>query len=338
MKKYLYELTIDHRNNWYDQCVKFLLLGLSLIYKYVVQFIEYLYHKGFLKKRTLPKPVICVGNIVAGGTGKTPLVIYLVEYLLQQGLNPAILTRGYMSQNKMQSDEVMMMKQLLPNVPIYQNKNRYEAGMMALKERDIDIFIMDDGFQHWRLNRNMDIVLVDGRKPFANGYVLPRGLLREPANALSRADIVCYVGSLPSESLDAKQWCLIDIIPYRLIDGVNQEEINLDFLSGKTVVGFCGIGNPKKFWHTLKNLQCNIVEKKEFLDHHPYDQKDINCLLKIAKVNNVNLIVTTRKDAVKLVSFLDTMHDIRLLIVDVRVEILKGKKVLLSELNEKVGL
>jgi len=281
----------------------------------------------------LPAIVISIGNITLGGTGKTPAVIDLAMEARKRGLNPCILTRGYRGKAKetcfisrgegpllnaeQAGDEAYLMAEKLKGVPIIKGKDRYRAGRFALENDQLAItplphsklFILDDGFQHWKLHRDMDILLIDATNPFGNRKLFPEGIMREPFSALKRADIMVITKSdiAGQEKINAvtreirKYNHQAPVFtashrPVSLIDISGQTEA-LDSLKGKKIYAFAGIANPGYFHATLKNLGAYIDGTEKFRDHHFYTQKDLDIIEKEAAGLD---IVTTEKDLVKL--------------------------------------
>ena len=216
------------------------------------------------------------------------------------------------------SDEARLLQQSSPDVPILVGKNRIQNAKQALKEYPIDVFVLDDGFQHWKLERDLDIVVIDCLNPSGNGFLIPRGILREPLKSLARANIfVLTKTDWGQENLSLIKKKLHSINPDApVIETVHQPTALLDlcepsikesleFLKGKTVAAFCGIGQPDSFVRLLKSLGADIVVFKTFGDHHLYRQEDVLSLLNFCREKKVQTLVTTQKDAVKLTPFLN---------------------------------
>lgn len=330
--------------------------------------LEFIYYLGYSFKKSrslknqerLPHKVISVGNLTVGGTGKTPAVIAIAEEARKRGYLPCILTRGYKGKAKgpcfiskgkgpllsvdQAGDEASLMAERLRGIPIVKGKNRYEAGIFALRNLRSEIsnlksqilFILDDGFQHWRLYRDMDILLIDSVNPFGNNKLLPSGILREPLSEIKRADIIVltktpdlrgkmpllfsgYRSGIPARvnSDPADGPSLIDEIrkynPFAPIYCSEHEPVSLrtfsgkdlplNVLSGKAVLAFCGIGNPSSFKDTLLRMQAEVKEFIVFRDHHRYGSRDMERVRKIAGQCNAGWIVTTEKDIIRLKEF-----------------------------------
>jgi len=288
-----------------------------------------LLYTKFRKPGKLPVTTVCIGNITTGGTGKTPAVIALAEEAKKRGLRPCILTRGYKGTEKsvcfvtkggpplldpvQSGDEPYLMALLLKDVPIVMGRLRHEAGLFALQSLDPkpDIFILDDGFQHWALQRDIDIVLIDATNPFGNGKLLPEGILREPLSSLQRASFIIL-----SKADMAKDESIIDLkgrvkrinpdahiytsshAPSELTDSQGKSG-DIHALKGKKVYAISAIANPAYFHATIRSLGADIIEFKNFKDHYTYGQHDIDAIQKSAAGMD---IVTTEKDMVKLSS------------------------------------
>jgi tetraacyldisaccharide 4'-kinase len=333
--------------------------------------LEFLYYIGYsLKKfislrarKRLPSKVISIGNITVGGTGKTPAVIALAERAIECGYLPCILTRGYRGKAKdpchvstgngsalgaeEAGDEALLMATRLRSVPVVKGKNRYEAGLFALehvRKEVMDpekrtIFLLDDGFQHWRLFRDIDILLIDSTNPFGNGKLLPSGTLREPLREIGRADVIVLTKtkefssrlqgntftslsyrSCPTQGLSLLNTGLVHIIadvrrynpgaPIFFSEHVPSHvstlsgtRLPVEMLMGKDVFGFCGIGNPQQFRETIEHLSCRLKGFVSYRDHHRFTGKDVTKIVASAEKLGTDWIVTTEKDIMRLAVF-----------------------------------
>ncbi len=324
MRKYFYLLMTDQRNDPGARLFKVVLRWVSYFYGLLVLLAQKGYQSGLRRVHRLDRKVISVGNITWGGAGKTPGVILLAQWLWQKGYHPAILTRGYMprgqraSQRRGLSDEARLLEDHLKDIPVLVGKNRIETARRALQRFSIDVFILDDGFQHWRLARDLDIVLVDATNPFGNGFLLPRGILREPLSALSRAELFIITKSdLGEKNIPQIQKKIQEMNPlapvllarhlpvsFHRIDRGSQSIHDIDLLRGKTMLSFCSIADPDSFELTLKNLGGRVIRNLAFLDHYLYTPVDLKKIFQNARDQKVDCLVTTQKDAVKLDSLL----------------------------------
>ncbi|MDP2166702.1 MAG: tetraacyldisaccharide 4'-kinase [Thermodesulfovibrionales bacterium] len=303
--------------------------------------IELLYYSGYrLKKafalrrqKTLPSWVISIGNITAGGTGKTPAAIAVAEEALKRGLNPCILTRGYKGKLKGPcfvsrgegpllsaedaGDEPVLMAEKLKGVPIVKAGDRYEGGIFAIKELNPQtpfVFILDDGFQHWSLKRNMDILLIDSRNPFEQRKLLPLGVLREPLSGMKRADIIVLtkvpeggsespaVKSLTAEIRKYNRSALVFLAGHRpsAVRKPSGEEVPIEELAGKDIYAFCGIGEPDSFRITLDSAGFRVKGFRAFSDHYRFKGRDIADIEAEARKCGAEWIMTTEKDIIRL--------------------------------------
>lgn len=254
-------------------------------------------------------PVISVGNLTVGGTGKTPCVEYVAKLLREQELQIALLSRGYGAEAG-RNDEAMVLEENLPDVPHLQGADRVELARTAIEELESECLILDDGFQHRRLGRDLDIVLIDASDPWSGGYLLPRGGLREPRSRLSRAGLILLTRvdqavDLPKLRAEVAKYApgkpVAESVhrPVELVNGTESRPAG--DLAGKTVGAFCGLGNPAAFRRTLTDLGATVAEWKEYPDHHPYSRADVDELTRWAGTLPVGAcIVTTQKDWVKL--------------------------------------
>lgn len=266
------------------------------------------------KPRRVNAPVISVGNLTTGGTGKTPVVALVVQILQQQNRIPGIISRGYRSVDGQANDEKRVLERLCPGVPHEQNASRYEAARKLISTTDIDTIVMDDGYQHRQLHRELDIVLIDATNPFGYDHLLPRGLLREPLTALKRADVVLVTRSdMVTESvLTSIEERVRKIVP-RLTDRIGRVEFRpsglidghghrhtLEELRDQPVMLFSGIGNPGAFADTCRKAGLSIEATQWFPDHHNYTNEDISEIRERAASRGINRVVTTVKDLVKI--------------------------------------
>lgn len=257
-------------------------------------------------------PVVSVGNLTVGGTGKTPMVEWLARYLRGQGIRVAILSRGYKAGADGRNDEALELELALPDVPHLQNPDRVASAAVAVEELGMQMLVLDDGFQHRRLARDLDIVLLDATEPFGVGGLLPRGTLREPAAGLARAGAVVLsraemltaderkaVRERASAFAPQAAWCEVEHRPTALVDSAGARQ-PLEAATGKRAVAFCGIGNPSGFRHTVAGLGLAAVAWEEFPDHHAYGREDVDRLAAVVTSQRAELLVCTRKDLVKL--------------------------------------
>ncbi len=315
------------------------LMGLSRCYGSVMKIRDRFFRNHPERSRSLPCMVISVGNLTVGGTGKTPMTVYLATMLKNSGYRVAIVSRGYggkasgtggivsdgekvLLDADMAGDEPCMMARQLHDVPVVVWSNRYQAGMLAIKKFSPRILLLDDGFQHRKLKRDLDILLLDANRPFGNGHLLPRGTLREPIAMIQRADILILTraGSfnpekpllekLSSNGLEAvaahTPLFLSSHSPYLhsiILPGDDKAGINpapspedLSILNGKPVFAFSGIAKNPDFRKSAATLGCRIAGYLEFSDHHPYHPSDFLKIVEAARKNNAEMIITTEKD------------------------------------------
>ena len=311
-----------------------LLIPFSWLYAMGVWIRNRFYALGVFGVQTLPCPVISVGNITVGGTGKTPAVIAIAEHLQKASLRVAILLRGYKREAregitvvsdgkevyasaKESGDEAYMMAECLSGVPIIVGRERYLAGQIALERFNVDVLLLDDAFQHRQLGRNVDILTVPVTHPFGNpAKLLPAGTLREPLSALRRADIILLTHADTAEiSVRAKE-AVKRLAPdalvlesihqplylYPLIREDSGDRQDVEMLEGRRLLAVCGIGNPDAFVGTLMRCAPASVELLAFPDHHVYVGADAQRIGAVFRETKADLIITTQKDAQKLMS------------------------------------
>ena len=341
---------------------------LSHIYR-ITGFIRMkLYETGILRTKRLPCPVICVGNITTGGTGKTPTVIALAR-LLQKGANPsvppftkggmggfdriAILTRGYKRKstepilavndgNKILStpqdagDEPYLIASALKGVPVIVGKDRYRSGQYAIERFGANLFILDDGYQHIRLHRDLNILLIDATNPLGNGHLLPKGILREPLSALRRANGMIISRANEGDAAGVERLIRsynrespVFYAYYRPVDiaDLRGHTLGLPYIKGTSLLLFSGIANPHSFRNSIANLGGVIKGELIFPDHHWYTEKDIEKIRLEAKRLSADAVITTEKDAVRLIdthTLTDIKNKLDILALQVEMEIDKG--------------
>jgi len=282
-----------------------LLWPLSLLYGAGVRARVWLYANGWLKQKRLNATVISVGNLTVGGTGKTPMVIWLAEKFLADGKRVAILSRGYRGANGT-SDEIELMKfRLQGRVSFGVGKNRFAEGLRLESRQSIDVFLLDDGFQHLQLARDLNILLMDASRPLAGEFLLPAGRLREPVAAMSRANVIIFTrAEMGSGTLDAI--AKLDRYPVfaastRLLGfrrfGGEVVPLSPDQIGAGPFFAFCGLGNPDAFFRDLGSWGLAICGQAIFPDHHLYTQQDFLEIMRAGKRAGANVFVTTEKDA-----------------------------------------
>lgn len=285
---------------------------LSKVYGLVVIVRSTAYRLGILRTHRVEVPVISIGNVTAGGTGKTPLVAWLAQSCRSRGVKACLLSRGYGAERGALNDEARVLAQLCPDVPHLQNPDRVRSARVAVAELKSQVLILDDGFQHRRLARDLDIVLVDATNPWGFGHLLPRGLLREPVAALRRAHAVVItrvdqvslheVRAIREVILSANPRAVVTeatFPPRQLVNAAGQT-CPIEHLRGKPLAAFSGIGNPRAFQRTLGQCGLAIAAHREFPDHHAYAQTDLDVLRHEAESAGAAAIVTTQKDLVKI--------------------------------------
>jgi len=257
--------------------------------------VRLLYKYGILKSYRPKCKVISVGNITLGGTGKTPLVIAIARHLRDSGKKVAILSRGYKGEKGSNtSDEIELFKRHLPDVPVFAGRDRVASAREAESGSSPQVILLDDGFQHWRIKRDLDIVTINGRNPFGNGYLIPRGILREPKPSLSRADLVVVTkgGRIPDEIRRVNGRAEIFSSTYAAADTAG--------IRGKKVAIACAIGDPSSFEDTVLSLGAQIVRKFIFMDHHAYSASDVERIASETAASGADTVMVTEKDMVKI--------------------------------------
>ncbi|MGB2689035.1 MAG: tetraacyldisaccharide 4'-kinase [Desulfobacterales bacterium] len=364
IKKKIERVITGDNKNGYGWFVPFLSMA-SKVYGGAVKLRRIFYKKAVLKSKRLPCPIISIGNITVGGTGKTPMTIYVAQVVKQLGYKVAIISRGYkgkaekgggiVSDGKMllmtpeiAGDEPYMMANRLKDVPVIVGKNRFKAGWLAIRKFDPDVIVLDDGFQHLKLQRDLDLVLLDYRKPFGNGHLLPRGVMREPASALLCANAIILTRSdtvndnetssspkklRPYERKKPVYRTFHHPFVYKIINGEkkifekNMQAAlrqNSDCIKGRTVFAFSGLADNHNFRQTVKSLKCNVSGYMEFPDHHSYSDRDLKDISAAAKRSMSECLITTEKDYVRIAHKIDWPGD--LFVIGIEIDFGADKK------------
>ena len=311
---------------WNKKSLAVFLAPFSWIYGLVIFLRNRLYKWRIYSIHKMNAKVISIGNITVGGTGKTPFVAFCAKLLQKSGYRVAVLTRGYGRKTrdpiivindghaginpKETGDEPALLADQLKCIPIAVGKNRIESGQSLHQSYGSEVLILDDGFQHRKLYRDLNIVLIDASNPLGNGYLLPAGPLREPLKNIRRADMIVLTRTDSCKNCDSiiqsiQNFTTVPIFtskhrPTKWITFPGQVSKNLDILKGKNVLAFSGIGNPDSFIKTLQDVGVSIADFVPFRDHYWYTPKDWDNLLIRAWQKNADAIVTTEKDAVRL--------------------------------------
>jgi tetraacyldisaccharide 4'-kinase len=317
--------------------LKFMLTAISIGYGGIVRLRQALYKKGLLPTKRLPCPVISIGNLTVGGTGKTPMTIYVAELIKHLGYGVAIISRGYKGEAEKiggvvcdgriicmgpdtAGDEPFMVAQRLKTVPVIVGQNRFKAGRLAIQEFKPDVLLLDDAFQHLRLHRDLDLVLLDSKEPLGNTYLFPRGTLRETASALSRGDAVILtrsdMGKPPFLGQIRKHFPRKPIFHsshtpyiYKIVTGNSPQSrdrltissrYDFDIFRNKRAFAFSGIASNDDFRRTIESFKCKLENFSEFPDHHQYSDKELDEILESATDLSVEFIFTTEKDYVRI--------------------------------------
>ena len=329
---------------------------LAFLYLVGLKIKETLYNLGILRLKTLPCKVISVGNLTAGGTGKTPVVEYVVKFLQSRQRKAAVLTRGYKRENKAALLEVKPESSPLEfgdeavylsretKVPVIVSVNRYKGGLFAMEKHGTEFCILDDGFQRrWSLYRNIELLVIDASNPFGNGSLLPKGILREPVKNVEAADIIMFTKTDDADNLaETKEiiskWndfaVLVETVyePKELYNVfAPAEKMALSEITGKKVFALSAIGNPKYFRKVISKLNPAGIGWLSFRDHHTYSNADIKLINE--KSFSADVIITTEKDAVKLAALDSSKFGKKLLALKIELKFLSGEKDLQDRIN-----
>lgn len=370
---YLYKLVHGEGNGILAGLLLAILRFSSLLYGIGVTLSLWLYQAGILKRHKLPCKVISLGNITVGGTGKTPTAQRLASIIRDMGYKVVILNRGYRAGWKGDvgvvsdgrktymsvaeaGDEAYLLAKKLPGVPVIIGKNRSVTGDYAVKRFGAEVIILDDGYQHWQLIRDFDIVLIDTLNVFGNNFLLPRGTMREPLTNLNRAH-ACLLTKVDQSTGNARDAirdtvakyneqalvvesihnprCFVEIEDW--YKGINYRSIELEGIRNRNVLPFSAIGNPSSFEQTITNLDATIIHSVRFPDHHDYTMAEMQEIMQKALDNGACALITTDKDAVKIPSeFIHSERPLPLYVLEIEVKFLDGYQELMELIKEKL--
>ncbi|MBO5168004.1 MAG: tetraacyldisaccharide 4'-kinase [Phascolarctobacterium sp.] len=359
--QYIYQIAYGPETPFYGWLILGFLRGCSYLYEFGVRLKLSVFKMGLQKRVKLPCCVISIGNITVGGTGKTPTAQKMADLIKRMGYRVVILNRGYRSHwdrdigvvsdgNKIfmtayeAGDEAYLMAKTLPGIPVVIGKNRAVTGKYAVEKLGAEVIIMDDGYQHWHLERDLDVVLVDTLNMFGNGCVLPRGMLREPLENLDRGDLFLLTKTDQSSILSRMQLRktiekynskapVVESVhhPKNFVEiadwykGITQNHMNLSELEGKNVMVFSAIGNPSSFEQTLSSIGLNIKEAVRYPDHHDYGMLEMQYISERASSQKAVAMITTSKDAVKIpTEFIYSAREIPLYILNMDIQVTDG--------------
>lgn len=333
MKQFIYSIMTDNRRGVLASAIKALLWVISCFYEVVVNLIRSV---RMSTAKRLPCKVVSIGNLTLGGTGKTPLVCMVAKFLKGRGHNPIVLIRGY------GDDEWKMLKDMLGDIPVIVGSDRVATGMEACNKFNADTVVLDDGFQHWRLKRDLDIVLVDATDPFGNRKIFPRGILRESINNINRADLVMLakadmgkenVKEIKSEIKGlTKNVSVFEsvYIPLGFYDLETGAAVDLSFINGKNIYALSGIVNNRYFEYMLNKLGAKIISRAHYPDHHDYKRSDLDNVFNECRNKDLDIVVTTEKDAGKLSATrypLNANLPVRIIVLRIELRITDAEKI-----------
>jgi tetraacyldisaccharide 4'-kinase len=337
--RYLRELWEGKRRTAGDKLLVALLIPCAILYGLVLRLRGFLYRRGILRSFSLGVPVISVGNLSVGGTGKTPMAVLIARHLLGRGKRVALLSRGYggsggddvrvvsdgsriLLSSLEAGDEPVLLARSVPGLIVVTGADRYQAGLVALERYQPEIFLLDDGYQHLRLQRELNILLLDTRRPFGNGWTLPAGLLREPVSAVRRADVVVFTRAdrtaicpvIPGIPVCRSTHRLAGVVP--LSGGLPSP---FSVFAGRRGVACAGIADPDNFFAALIREGLELSATLPFCDHCRYDDADRAVIRNALMKSGADYLITTEKDAVKLVSFQDMAVDGYAVVLDLEI-------------------
>lgn len=329
---------------WLSVLLRFGLLVLSVLHACGSRIFHRAFDLGLRRPVRTDILVISVGNLTAGGTGKTPFVALLANWLGQHGCAPCLVSRGYRASESGENDEKLVLDLYCPDVPHIQSADRVAACRDALSQFAADVVVLDDGFQHRRLHRDLDVVLVDCLNPWGFGYQLPRGLLRESPAAIRRADLIVLTRV---DQVNSNDRLLIEqevrrLSPATPVIHVSYaatgwrnaagQSLDLDRLQTESPLAFCGLGNPRAFVETLSRCGFAPEQTMTFADHYHYDQDSLARIARTASQAQCDVLLTTVKDLVKIPHV--ELEGIPLWALEIRAEIVSGLETLEDSLRD----
>jgi len=336
-------LVSGQRRGVWPSCFRFLAAVAAAPYGWVVRWRNWRYDAKRANIRRVSAVVVSVGNLTLGGTGKTPMIEWLARWFARHDVRVGLVSRGYGAKAGRRNDEALELEQKLPGVPHLQNPDRVAAAENAIREFDCQLILLDDAFQHRRIARDLDIVLLDGLEPFGWGKLFPRGTLREPLTGLARADVVVLsradlLSAAERESIRhevarrAPQAVWVEAVhrPRYLLNSSGEQK-ELSYLDDRRVAVFCGIGNPAGFQQTLARIGVQPAAFREFPDHHAYTQHDLESLENWARRQNAQAVLCTHKDLVKIGQ--TQFHNTPLWAVVVGLDIIANEESMSGRLN-----
>lgn len=351
---------------WAEGAPRPLALGLSAIalgYGGALRLRDALYAAGLLKSSRLACPVIAIGNLTLGGTGKTPAVELAVRTLQEIGVAPGIVSRGYgrsttgvkvaadrdgiRSDPRSVGDEPFLLARRMPGVPVVVGENRFEAGTLCVERFGVGALVLDDAFQHRTLHKDLEVVLINGCAPWGNGRLFPRGQLREPLTALARANLV--IVTRPPDSGGAvdeifatirrhnsgSPLVLADLKPVECWEARSARALSPDALRGRRLLAFAGIAYPEGFSETLTRLGAAVTGFRTLADHHWYEERDLVTLAEHARQSGAEGLVTTEKDWVRLSAL--SLPQLPLWVLGVRLVLTRGREQWHSAIKSAIG-
>lgn len=374
LQVYLYKLVHGEQHGFLAAVLLGVLRLMSFIYGLGVQCKLALYRLGILQRHKLPCKVISLGNITVGGTGKTPTAQRLASFIRDMGYRVVILNRGYRAGWKGQvgvvsdgrkiymtvteaGDEAYLLAKSLPGVPVVIGRNRSITGEYAVQHLNAEVIILDDAYQHWQLERDLDIVLIDTLNIFGNNFLLPRGTLREPLTNLKRANafLLTKVDQSTGHARETIRETLNKFNPEALVvesthtprcfieieewyKGVRPETVPLEAISGRSVLPFSAIGNPSSFEQTITDLGGVVIDAVRYPDHHDYTMAEMQSIMQRAVDHNVWALITTDKDAVKIPSeFIHSERPLPLYVLSIEVRFHDGYEELMDMIKNVSG-
>ncbi|WP_301859850.1 tetraacyldisaccharide 4'-kinase [uncultured Megasphaera sp.] len=368
---YFLYLIHGHGHTLWDRLILRILAGAAVLYRIGVCRKYGMYADHPERQIRLKAKVISLGNITVGGTGKTPAACMIAKYFQHQGYETALLNRGYRSQKESATavmsdgehillspavggDEACLMARSLPGIPVLVGRERAKSGALAEQLFHTQILILDDGFQHWQLHRDLDIVLIDATNPFGNGFLLPRGMLREPLEHLQRAGLFMltktdqvdqadidsiytvlgrYNGTAPViETVHRPTWC----ISFADWNSVKENGSCPSLPENTRGIAVSALGNPASFEQTVRSMGYILADTLRYDDHHQYGQADGAVMAKKARENRA-VLITTEKDAVKMDAAMIQTYELPLYVLGIELEVRKGSAVLQKVLQQTIG-
>lgn len=337
--------------------LKILLSPFSIAYGAIIFIRNLFFDVGIFKISKVNVPIVSVGNLTVGGTGKTPIVEFITRYLLEKGLRVAVISRGYkrntkgtlvvsdgeniLAQPEEAGDELYQIAQKFREAVIIADENRARAAELAVKKLNCNIIVLDDAFQHRKIFRDLNIAVIDITRIPNKEFMLPAGFRREPLKAIRRSDFIIFTRIENTTDIDGNLYnnvpkAYTTFEPFKIININTETDYDIHQLKGKKCYAFCGIGNPNSFEKLLNDAGITSVKIKHYPDHYKYKNSDLDFIKEDFKKSGAELILTTEKDFIRLIKFKDRWVDIPIYYVEIKLKFVSDEQTFLNKIDNLI--